>query len=129
MSITEETIVNKTGNGLSEIQSAPFELDLSGGAMRADKFAGLGLTAFIAMLRSESGMWVRCLRWGWGVVGDCVVFIVRGRQRVDGWVEPVAGEELIQARAEGVGPRGGRWCAARARPPAPSSPQTRIGVR
>jgi hypothetical protein len=54
------------------------------------------------MLRSESGMWVRCLRWGWGVVGDCVVFIVRGRQRVDGWVEPVAGEELIQARAEGV---------------------------
>jgi hypothetical protein len=30
------------------------------------------------------------------VVGDCVVFIVRGRQRVDGWVEPVAGEELYR---------------------------------
>jgi hypothetical protein len=25
------------------------------------RFAGLGLTAFIAILRSESGMWLRCL--------------------------------------------------------------------
>ena len=44
MSITEETITTKATNGLSEIQSAPFELELSGGAMRADKFSGLGLT-------------------------------------------------------------------------------------
>ncbi len=44
MSITEETTNTQAHNGLSEIQSAPFELELSGGAMRADKFAGLGLT-------------------------------------------------------------------------------------
>jgi IMP dehydrogenase len=44
MSITEETVTPQTPDGLSEIQSAPFELDLSGRAMRADKFAGLGLT-------------------------------------------------------------------------------------
>ncbi len=44
MSITEETTNTGAHNGLSEIQSAPFELELSGGTMRADKFAGLGLT-------------------------------------------------------------------------------------
>ena len=32
MSITEESITTKAPNGLAEIQSAPFELDLSGGA-------------------------------------------------------------------------------------------------
>ena len=44
MSITEETTNTGAHNGLSKIQNAPFELELSGGAMRADKFAGLGLT-------------------------------------------------------------------------------------
>ncbi len=44
MSITEETIRGQKTNGLQELDSASFELDLAGGAMRTDKFAGLGLT-------------------------------------------------------------------------------------
>ena len=44
MSITEETISAKRTNGLQDLESASFALDLSGGAMRTDKFAGLGLT-------------------------------------------------------------------------------------
>jgi IMP dehydrogenase len=45
MSITEETIAARTSaNGLPELQSAAFALDLTGGAMRPDKFSGLGLT-------------------------------------------------------------------------------------
>jgi IMP dehydrogenase len=44
MSITEETLSTKRTDGLQELESASFGLDLSGGAMRTDKFAGLGLT-------------------------------------------------------------------------------------
>jgi hypothetical protein len=73
------------------------------------RLAGLGLTAFIAILRSESGMWLRCLRWGWGVVGDCVVFIVRGRHLVTRLAigrghDNVATIEPGVAQESGVGP-------------------------
>ncbi|HET9660498.1 MAG TPA: IMP dehydrogenase [Thermomicrobiales bacterium] len=44
MSITEETLRTKHTNGLPDLESASFALDLSGGAMRSDKFAGQGLT-------------------------------------------------------------------------------------
>jgi IMP dehydrogenase len=43
MSITEETIAAKS-NGLQDLDTASFELELNGRAMRSDKFSGLGLT-------------------------------------------------------------------------------------
>jgi IMP dehydrogenase len=44
MSITEETMSAQAQDELQDLESAAFALDLSGGAMRTDKFAGLGLT-------------------------------------------------------------------------------------